>query len=274
MLLAQGPTPAHENSLYHEWGLLAAILGFCVPIFAILWWLLSLDSRQTTEGALKVRSVLTGMFQQTVVEAAVKIFELIDNHLPYAISQVDDPNARPSAFDALCDKLKGLEAVEDDRDRIRDALEQSLSGVVIKEVRKLLKIAEETAQGEPGAAPNPTGLRISLEGDTERRLGFIAAKVVTSNKMERGFGWSRWCAFVAFAGANVSGILVAPWLFIEADWAFKVAVAFLALFGVALIIGISSVIWFYRCQHWLEETAARYTSPGDWFGEVSQHKVR
>ncbi|MCH8047191.1 MAG: hypothetical protein IID44_26105 [Planctomycetes bacterium] len=274
MLLAQGPNQAHANSLYHEWGLLSSILGLCALIFGGLWWLLCLDSRGTTADALKVRSVLAGMFQQTIVEGAVAIFDLIDNHLPYALSQVDNPNARPSVFDRLCERLKEFGAVEKNRDGLREVLEDNLSGVVINEVRKLLRLAEEIAPGEPSTHPNPTGLRISLEGDTERRLGFIAQKTVTSNKMERDVRRSRWCAFASFACAIASGLFVSPWTFIDAEWAFSVTVAFLALFSGAVILGLAFLLWFYRCRNWLEDKAARYPTPRDWFGELSQHRVR
>lgn len=277
MLIAQAVSAApsvHANSLYHEWGLVAAILGICVVTFSGLWWLLRLDPQSTTESGLRVRSVLAGMFQHTIVQGAVRIFDLIDNHLPYALSQAETTNPKPSAFDRLCEKMKELGPVEENRDGLRKTLEKHLKGMLIDEVRKLLGVAEATASGEPSTYPNPTVLRVTLEGDNERRLGFIAQKTVVSNKMEKGFHTSRWSSFCCLACAVACGILVSPWVFVDYEWAFVVAVIFLALFGIASLTGIACLLRLYRCQSWLESTASRYKSPEDWFGELSHYRVK
>ena len=100
MILAQATT--HANSLYHDWVVVAASWGLCVPLLAGVWWLLKLKSAETSESALSIRSALAGLMESTFHIEALKVFELIDEHLPIALSQEDAKNARVSAFDRLC----------------------------------------------------------------------------------------------------------------------------------------------------------------------------
>src|SRR4051794_4476472 len=99
MLLAQATSApvVHANGLYFQWGLLAAVIGICAAITAKLSSVMARKSNETTAAGLKIRSSLVSLFQSTVVYEAKRLFDLVDNHLPYALSQVDAVVARPSA---------------------------------------------------------------------------------------------------------------------------------------------------------------------------------
>ena len=264
----------HANSLYFEWGFLAVIAPFCIALFAGLWWLLRFDTRPSKKHGLEVRSVLASMFQKVITQGAIRLFELINNQLPYALSQVDDATPTPSVFDKLCEKMKGVDSISEDRDAFREALEHSLSDAILAEIKKHLHIADVSASGEPRPNPNPTDPRFSLEGETERRLSFIAEQTLLSNRMERGV--NRWLSFAfrCFACAFVFGMLCIPCFLIDTDWAFVVLLTSGAISIIAVIAGAVCLVLFDNCYRWLDWNAHRCKSPDDWFVEMSQHRAR
>lgn len=227
-----------------------------------------------TAKVLLVRSVLVRMFQQTVVDESRKIFRLVEVHLPYSLSQVDDKNARPSAFDRLAQGLRQLDESEPDRYKYRQVLEDALSKIITDEVNKLLNIAEANTVGVVTENGNPTGLRVSFERETERKLSFIARKTAQANRKERGFYKGKTWAFRLLTTSVISAVLVTPFVFFNQEWAQQASVIFLILWVSALVSGLVSLVVFHTCQTWLEECSERYKSPEDWFAELIQHRAK
>lgn len=272
MILAQTITP--PNSLYEAWGLLAMPIPVVVALLALLWRLYCMKTDRTTENALRVRSVLAGMFQRTVLQESRKILRLVQTHLPYSLSQVDSPDPQPSAFDKFCRELRDLDKDELNRDHCRKMLERTLSQVIIDEVEKLLQIAESHSAGIVEGRGNPTGLRASFEGETERTLTFIAQKTVQANNTERMFYRTKTLTFRAFAFSAIAGVLAIPGLFLVEKWAYWTTVAFLLVMAATLVAGIMAWVRSYRCQQWFEDKAERYRVPEDWMSELAGTRTK
>lgn len=272
MILAQATT--HANSLYHEWGLMSTLIGLVAVMLPVLWWLHRTKTDRTVEDKLRVRSVLAEMFQQTVFAESRKIFQLVQSHLAYSLSQVDSIDPQPSAFDKLCRELRELDEQKPDRNHYRAGLERAFAQVVIVEVEKLLQVAESHSASSDEGRNNPTGLRVNFEGETERKLTFLAQQTVRTNKTERTFDGTRVWAFRLFASAAIAAVLVIPGLFWDTKWADWACTAFLAVTAGTLVAGIVAWIRFHNCQRWFEVTANRYRTPGDWMSDLARTKTR
>ncbi len=272
MILAHAT--AHTNSLYHEWGLMSALIGVVVVLLPILWWLHRMKPDRTNRAAVRVHSVLVGMFQKTVLQESRKIFGLIQEHLPYSLSQVDSNDPKPSRFDKLFQELRDFDAHNPDRNHYRKGLEDAFSEAIIDEVDKLLQIAESPSAGDVEERANPTGLRVSFEGETEQKLTFIAEKTVRANRMQRTcYRAKRW-TFRFAATTAAAAALVIPGLFVDAQWAFLTLVVLLLVFVATLVAGIMAWVRFHGCQQWFDETAERYRTPEDWMGELASTRTK
>lgn len=253
MILAQAMS--HANSLYHEWGLIAAAWGMCVPLLGGVWWLLKLKSEETSVSALEIRSRLAGLLERTFHIEALKVFELIDDHLPYALSQVDAENARASAFDRLCLGLRELDPDESDRGKYRSLLEHALSRIISTEAKKLL-----------GGA-TPTGLRFRFSIETERLLAYIAEQTTRSRKKERAYERATSRTTALFITAPIAVFLGTPCVMADALWAFYINAICLSVFVVAVVVGLLSLLRLAVCQNWITKRAR--WEPEDWLDDFS-----
>ncbi len=245
MILAQATLQAitHANSLYHEWGLIAAAWGLCLPLLGGVWWLLKLKSEEITASALKIQSSLAGLMERTFHLEALKVFELIDDQLPYALSQVDAENARASAFDRLCLGLRDLDPNQPDRGKYRSLLEHALAGIISTEARKLL------------GGPTPAGLRFSFRHETKRLLAYIAEQTTRSKKKERTYSKATSRTTALFIVAPIAVLLGTPCVVIDQLWAFYVNAIFLSIFIVVTGLGLLSLLQLAICQNWITQHA-------------------
>lgn len=241
MILAQATT--HANSLYHEWGLISAAWGMCLPLLGGVWWLLKMKSEETSDSALKIRSGLAGLMERTFHIEALKVLELIDDHLPYALSQVDVKNARASAFDRLCLGLRDLDLDEPDRTKFRVLLEHALSGIISTEAKKLLTGA------------SPTGLQFSFRHETERLLAYIAVQTARSKRNLRTYERATSLATRLFIVGPIAVLLATPWVMIDALWAFNLSLICLSIFCLVGGVGLFSLLRLAVCQNWLTKRA-------------------
>ena len=241
MILAQATT--HTNSLYHEWGLISAALGFCIPLLGGVWWLLKIKSEETSDSALKIQSGLAGLMERTFHIEALRVLGLIDDHLPDALSQVDVKDARPSAFDRLCLGLRVLDLDEPDRNKFRALLERALSGIISAEAKKLLTGA------------SPTGLQFSFRHETERLLVYIAEQTARSKQNLRTYDRATSWATRLFIVGPIATLLATPWVMIDALWAYYLNVICLSVFGLASGLGLFSLLRLAVCQNWLKKRA-------------------
>ncbi len=253
MILAHATT--HANSLYHEWGLIAAAWGVCVPLLGGVWWLLKLKSEETSASALKIRSKLAGLMERTFHIEALKVFELIDDHLPDALSQVDAENARVSAFDRLCLGLRELDPDEPDRGKYRSVLEHALSGIISTEAKKLL------------AGATPTGLRFSFRHETERLLAYIAEQTTRSRKKERAYTRATSWTTALFISAVIAVFLGTPCMMFDTTWALYLGAIFLSAFLAGVVAGCVSLLVVAVCQTWITRRAGWRID--DWLDDSS-----
>ncbi len=272
LAVAQAATSA--NSLYHAWGLAAALIGICVLFLGVAWTMHKSKLEDVTLAVVKTRAVLFGLFQKTVDGEAFRILALIEDHLPIALSQADASGARPSAFDRLCAKLRELDLDAPDRESYKTLLENTLSGLMIGEARRLLQVADKEGSGRTGAHENPTGLKVGFEGQTEQALTLMAEKTAEMNKRERRLYRSKRSCQNFFSAAGVAGMLFVPTVFFDKFWALAGGATLLVCFALLATAGLVAWAAFGSYRDLLLETANRHQAPEDWIAEIPQQRTR
>ncbi len=265
MILAQ--TIAHDNSLYQQWGLSAAVLGLCVPMLGGVLWLLKLKSENTLEAGLKIRSKLAGLLERTFHLEALRIFELIDDQLPIALSQASAENPRASAFDRLSQGLRDIDEEQPNRDKYRDLLEHALSRIISKEARKLLGTAGATSEQETEGGAHRPGLRFSFGHKTERILAYIAEQTTQSKKKQNAYEKATGWATKLFIVSTIVGVLHCPGVFIDTTWAYYLVVILLSVSVAAAAGGMTSLLVVAVCQNWITGRARWQLE--DWLEDLS-----
>ena len=173
-------TVALNNSFYQQWGLLGVVViafGLLIPFIR---WFESQDTDRVLAARLKIVEALVGMFQKTVREEATRIIAIIDEYLPAALSQAGNPLTQPSAFDSLCQRIRDLDESEFDREVVRSWLNESLSGIVVKEVNRHIELVDS----EPRTTGDGTGLafRVGFEAHTQRGTPLPRREVSTGKE--------------------------------------------------------------------------------------------
>lgn len=265
MILAQ--TMTHDNSLYQQWGLTTAVLGLCVPMLGGVLWLLKLKSEHTLEAGLKIRSKLAGLLERTFHLEALRIFELIDDQLPIALSQASAENPRASAFDRLSQGLREIDAEQPNRDKYRDVLENALSRIISKEARKLLRTAEATSEKATEGGAHPTVLRFSFGHETEKILAYIAEQTTLSKKKQTAYEQATGWATKLFIVSTIVGLLHSPGVFIDTTWAYYFVVICLVVSAAAATGGMTSLLVVAVCQNWITGRAGWQVK--DWLRDLS-----
>lgn len=253
MILAQVAT--HDNPLYHEWGLIVAVWGLSVPLLGGVFWLLKLRSEETTASALNIRSSLAGLMERAFHGEVLKVLELIDDHLPSALSQADAENPAASAFDRLCLGLREIDPEKLDRAEYRTLLQLALSGVISTEAKKLLEGA------------TPTGLRFSFRHETERILAYIAEQTTRCRKRQRAYERATSWTTTLFIAAPIAALLGTPWVMFDAPWAFYLHAICLTAFVAAGAGGLVLLLVLAVCQNWITRRAAWRVD--DWLEDFS-----
>ena len=257
---------ALTNTFYQQWGLVGVVIGTLAIFISFLRWLWNLDVSSTWAARLKIVNGLAGMFQNTVLEEAEKVIELIDDYLPTALSQADDSLAQPSAFDDFCRRIRELEDDEFNREVVRFSLTESLAGILSTEVRRLIHSERTSDATGHGGSYN---LYSGFEFETQQKLRFLAKKSVQAKKKENRFDLGRRWIPRFWVSAMVFLLLFIPSAFFNREWAFYLGAGALLLFVGTMVIGAYVFLTFHNSRNWLEEESERCLTPDDWFAESS-----
>lgn len=260
-------TIALNNNFYEQWGLLGVVLIALGLLISFIRWFEGLDTGRTLAARLQIVEALVGMFQKTVREEATRIIAIIDDYLPTALSRAENPHTQPSAFDSLCQRIRDLDESEFDREVVRSWLNESLSGIVLKEVTRYIKLVDS----EPKSSPRDgTGraIRSGFEAHTQQTLSLLAEKSVQVKKKERRFYLGKRWVPRLWVASVVSLMLFIPSPLFDTLWARYLGWTAFALFAGGVIAGACALLIFCNGQNWLEEQANR--TPEDWFAELSQ----
>lgn len=256
------PASPNANALYHEWGLMAAILAACVPLLGCVLWLVKTKRDPIRVAILEIRSALSRVFQDTVLDEALRVFQLVDDHLPYALGEPRSGSTRPSAFDQLCGALRGRDEDSDDRVGHTLLLKNALSGIIVDEVKRLFMLSKADTKRSPDSASHLRGLQVSFEGSTEISLEFIAKRIALASGREAAFYRSRSWAPILLVSAAICGLLFCPTVFVNHQASFWTGVGLLAASGICVIAGLVLCLVLHCSASWLEDTAADCKKPG------------
>jgi len=263
-------TIALNNSFYQQWGLLGVVLIALGVLISFIRWFEGLDTDRTLAARLQIVEALVGMFQKTVREEAIRIIEIIDEHLPTALSQAENPLAQPSAFDSFCQKIRDLDESEFDREVVRSWLNESLSGIVLREVNRHIELDSEpnNTPGDGTGLSQKPAFRSGFEAHTQRKLRLLAEKSVQAKKKENKFHLGKRWVPRLWVATVVSLMLFIPSPFSDTLWAFRLGGVAFGLFVGGVITGACALLIFCDGKNWLEEQS-NLTSE-DWFAELSQ----
>lgn len=253
MILAQ--TATHLNPLYHEWGHVPTVVALMTATIAGVVWILKQNSDDTRDAGVKIRTMLTGLLEHTFRIEMLRIFELIDDLLPYALSQVGADNPHPSAFDRLCVGLREIEPGDPNRVKYQALLEQALSKIIIGSAKKLLDDTETPLEPDAKVRTPPTRMLFSFKHETDNLLAYIAKETTRCKKKEHSFRNGKLWATRLLITAVIALILALPWVRLDTKWAYWLETGFEFGGYAAGVAGLASLYVVFSCQHWIAEHA-------------------
>jgi hypothetical protein len=246
------------NPLYQQWSLVGVVFTATVACLTALWFLFQLKAEQTRTAVLEIRSALSRLFQETVAEEALRIFDYVENNLPSALSQFEANRLQVSAFDRLCTELRKIDPINPDRGAFKGILEHILSGIIGKEARRLI------SQGEAA---------VGFAYQTEVKLAFLAKKTGQANNHEAFYNFTRkWCfRLIVFAPICALGVLLGA-LFAY-PWCYIVGVTATVLWGITFLLYILTFVVQIKCHNWLMDASKKDCLKDNWQAELAKLKL-
>lgn len=178
-----------QEPTYGQWALLgvavAAIAGFC-KILHHVW---STEHRDVERARLSLEQVSSSFFVSLVLQEARRVFAIVDDHLPQALSQSGSPDIETSRFDNFCMSLRAIPQAElSDRGRYASIIKESFGQIISDRAGRLIEAMSSVGPvGSAGRTLNPTGARFSLEGDGFLKFVVVAEFDCLNRKMEARF---------------------------------------------------------------------------------------
>jgi hypothetical protein len=238
------------NPYYREWNLLTAIAALLSIGAAAVVWFLKHKPQEVERCVLKARSNLSARFQITVVDEVRRLLRLLDDRLPYVLTQRRDDSPGPSRFNSLCAQLAQLDLEDPDRDKYYYIVNDSLGGAITQAMDTFL----DQVQGSLVAGSTATGIRFAFEQSTEKTLEFIATETSKVSKRLRRFRlgrrMTRW-------GAGLTGLCIFPaatGLFFNMRWAEWLVCTSLVVAAISAILALSSALIASNAREQLLET--------------------
>ncbi len=270
-MLAQA-TQRAPHSLYREWGLITVFAVLIASYLPLLYWQIKKSDDEAQKNLLGIRSALATMFQETIVGEVIKLFQLINDNLPCALSQSESEETKLSALDKLCQGLKELDEDAEDRVAYEGLIENALSDIIVREATKMLLVAEANSEHEHHENAGRGGFRISFEGETEIKLRLLAENTVQARRRYDSFSkWKRRGPLLSSV-AIIIGLLCCSIPFFRNQWMFIVGTILIPLFFIALIAAVVSILQLHLCSSWLKEKCQEYRRPGYWKTEIARSK--
>lgn len=247
-----------ENPLYQQWPLVGAIFTGTVACLTALWFLFHLKAEQTRTAVLEIRSALSRLFQETVAEESLRIFDYVEGHLPSALSQVDAVRPAVSAFDRLCTELRKIDPANPDRETFKGILEHILSGIIGKEARRLI------GQGEAA---------VGFAYQTEVKLAFLAKKTVEASNHEALYNFTRkWCfRLIGFMPVCALGVLVGALFAYRTCYVLGVTATI--LWGLTFLFYLLALVAQIKCHNWLMDVSKKDCLKNEWQAELAKLKL-
>jgi hypothetical protein len=197
-VLADIVTIINANPYYQNWTHIGFAFAFGIAIISALINIRAKEDMGLSKLTLSLKSQISSLFMKTVIDEAILLINMIDEHLPYSLSQAWSKNPTTSRFDYFCGQLKSLslDPSQDDysqedkvkctRDQYAGIIKDSFSGLLKDEVEKLVRIVSLGPRLND-TSYNSTGIRYGLEGETALKFDFIARKMASVERWHRNY---------------------------------------------------------------------------------------
>lgn len=245
--------------MYQEWGILVgvgALLTFSgVPVY----WLMRRPVDEVRTNKLEIKSLITTQFQELVIDEARSVLTLVDDHLPSALTRVNDPGG-PSSFDRLAVGLREIDPEDPAPEPYLQVLEQSLSGLLSRQASILLDQAAESARRDLTSEESPTGLRVSLSGETENMLFALAEAASELDHKEHMFTVNQKILKWTVLGMGFTVVPATVGMLFDTGLAYTISIVSWIL---SLGFWAATLVFTARCYHgyqWLDEKAESFES--------------
>jgi len=227
--VTQSVTQPPEFDAYRQWPLVAATVALCAFMMNRVEGIFKRDT-DVDAATLSLEQVASSFFVALVLKESRRLFNIVDDHLPIALSQAHASVAERSRFFQFCVSLRAIPEEElDDRGKYAQIIKESFARIICDSAERLIDSI--------GASPsvlNPTAVRFSLEGDGYLSFAGVASFDYQNRRLANRFQM-QWSSSALFAFVTmICGIATIVGVIFNEEWAQHVT--WWALVGVALAL--------------------------------------
>ncbi len=104
-----------SNNLYQGWNCLIVIFPIVAALLTGIWFLIKRGHEKTNEFIIGIKEEVHTVFMNTIINEARRLIQIVDEHLPHALSQDRSEEPFPSRFDYFCTSLRQIPEAQLDR---------------------------------------------------------------------------------------------------------------------------------------------------------------
>lgn len=249
-ILADTTTVAKINPYYQDWTCAGFILAIFIAIAGAMIKIHTKDNTDLRKLILTLKSQISVLFMKTIIDEAKLLINIIDDHLPYSLSQCGSKNPTTSRFDYFCGAIKSvsLEDLQEDRNKYATIIKDAFSGLLKDEVDKLIRIVS-LGPNLNDASFNFTGIRYGLEGETALKFDFIARKMANIEKWHRNYNISGVASKIFFALAEIAALIfMASVVYLNSEAGKAISMLSMGIVFASGIIAFIMICFFFRFE--------------------------
>ncbi len=254
-----------SNNLYQGWNCLIVIFPIVAALLTGIWFLIKRGHEKTNEFIIGIKEEVHTVFMNTIINEARRLIQIVDEHLPHALSQDRSEEPFPSRFDYFCTSLRQIPEAQLDRSGAYSSIIRvAFAGILKDQMDKLIGTIEPGPYEEGSELLNPTKLQFKLDGNTALMFSFLSHEHANIKWHERLYFFGRNVAIIMFIVAAISGLLCfIPIVWIQGIWGH---IALRILFSVqclCVIIGLLCFLIFAIIETKVKKILLRYNNdPG------------
>lgn len=238
---AQPATTASTSSsglvIFCQWPLFAGVIAGIIALCKLAHTVFKNEHNDVDRARLSLEQVTSSYFVEIVIQESRRVFLIIDDHLPDALTKPSSVGGAPlTRFTHFCQSLRKLSSEElvDEKSKYRNIIQESFAGIVSECASRLFEAM--TRAGESADGPlNPTGARYSLEGDGFLSFAHVAEFDYQNRRLVTRFRRIWTSVGVLSVLAIICGFGVLVGIILDSNWAEKCA-------RLCLVPGIVCVI--------------------------------
>jgi hypothetical protein len=203
-------TTTGEFVAFQQWALFAVTVAALVGLCKLTYVVFTGEHRDVVAARLSLEQVASAFFVRLVLQEARRLFSVIDDHLPLALSQSQAAKPELSRFDHFCKSLKDIPAEElDDRGKYANVIKECFGRIISDSAGCLFDAMASAGTSSSSSPLNPTSARFSLEGDGFLNFAGVAEFDYQNRKLEGRFR-RLWALVGVFSIAGILACVGVP----------------------------------------------------------------